>query len=235
MENEKFHPDNPDDNIDLSKIEKEKIPELVEFGKVRLERMRPEHKELLHELLSDKEHIRYTEFTEEDRTEEGCEEIINGWGEYFPFVVYDSQTNEPIGIELIYKAECPYKKDAKKADEWKERNQNTWESGRVFKKGVSGYGTDTKKGSVIFSFRHLKADAYTGACAPENQAPIKSLIRAGLRPDPEFRGNDLDGVVKDGINEEGFKDQFGQHCKELRLKITKDEFEQLEKEGIYNH
>lgn len=218
----------------IPKAEKEKIPEFIEFGKVRLERVRSEHAKILQELLSDKENLLYTEFTQEDGTEKGCQELINGWGDYFPFAVYDRKTNELIGFEFTYLAECPYKNDPQKAEEWTEKNQNTWESGRIFKKSATGYGTDTKKAVVKFVFDCLKANAYTLAYAIENKAPITSGLRAGLQPDKEFRGKDLKGEINDGINEEGFYNQFGDYFKELRLKITRAEYEEKKNEGVYD-
>lgn len=214
--------------------EQEQIPEQIEYGKVRLERARAEHVPLLHELLSSKERIRYTEFSEEDRTIEGCQKIINGWGEFYPFVILDRSTGEPLGFDFLYQAECPYKKDPEKAREWEENNQQTFESGRVLKDSVHGYGTDTKKAIIIFAFHNLKVDSYTMACATENMPPINSGLRAGMIRDSEFQGLNEKGQLEAGINEEGFYDQFGKHCQEIRLRITREQFEKLEKDGLYD-
>jgi len=236
-----FNPDRnhaklPDSGkVDRPESEKIKTPESINFGKIRLQRTKPEDVKFLSELLSDKEHIRYTEFTDEDRTEAGCLSMINDWGEAFCFTIYNLETDQPIGFEYMYRAECPFKNDTVKAQAWQQANRETWESGRVLKKGIKGFGTDTKKAAVIFAFRHLQAEAYLGNCALGNPAPLKSLERAGLRPDMDFRGTDLDGKMKDGINEEGFIDQFGNRCREMRMKITREEFEELARQSFYTN
>lgn len=230
----------PKDDLSISEA-----PEVVECGKVRLERMKPDFKEGLQDLLSDKEYLKYVEADSEEDVGIGnedwrkevvgdwSEDLIQAWGDDFCFAIQDRNTDEFIGTTRIYRACCPYKKDKIKADKWEEENKNAWECLRVMKKSVKNYGTDAKKAILDFVFHHLNGDRFLTACALEQQDIIQSSIKAGMKPDPEFRGQDLDGTVKDGINEEGYPGIRGDHFTEFRLKITKPEFEELEGKGFY--
>lgn len=215
-------------------LEKEPLPESIEYGSVKLQLGGPDDIQFIQELISDKEYIQYTEFTNEDRTEEGIREWIKPKDENLTFIIYDRTSGERIGFDLLYPAKCPYKNDPTRAKKWIEQHKNTFESGRVVKPGTHGYGTDTKKAIILYAFKNLNANAYLINCALENEGPLKSGQRAGLRPDEEFIGHDLDGNIQPGINDEGFTDQTGIKRREHRLKITRDEFEQKLNEGFFN-
>lgn len=218
--------------------------EIIECGRVRLEKVNISHRDDLYNLiadsLKDRERLKYLEYDGEEIDKEKPEDWIEGLIEdyegkdKFAFAIYDRDSKEFVGFTNIYRACCPYKKDKEKAAKWEQENKNSWESVRVMQKEADSYGTDAKKAVLTFVFRCLEADKFITACALEQQKVINSSLKAGLKPDPEFRGQDLDNLVKDGVNEEGYESTHHEHLTEFRLIITRSEFEKKAEEGFYD-